>query len=564
MSILSDESRPLLDVGRIGSDPSIGAAAKEQASYRLLAVTWVAFATIIRFASVARLPLANGEAYYATWSRFLDWSYYDHPPLMAWMVRATTMLGASSGGIRLGPVLCAGAFGLLFYRLAERFFGPRAAFFSLILVTAIPVFLISSFVLNPEAPLAPLWVGYLLVLEGMRERDESYRPLLAGLLLGAAFLAKYTAVLLVPTTFIYLAASAPSRRWLRRPSLYAGGAIGGGGVSLVLFCDAHGWPTLQLHFVERGSVGVPVAGENTINHLMEDASTPGTSALQNVARLLVGQFLSYSPLLAPILLVALVRIARNARRDDRDLFLASFSWPALLLLLAAMLRLRDAEQHWTMVAFIPAAIAAGRYADEAWSSTRRVSRLAVSGVALSFFAFALGVVHFHSNAIVALMPARYDARADMANEMTSWEPVRASIGRAVRAAKNGKRDEGDNAPVVLASNHYALCGKLLMEMDDVPNVYCPTSRRSAFDFFERRDPPRDATVVVLTDDIHTELPAGLESRTCALSDEVDVDRAGRQVARYFVHTCRPIVNGASAPRAAQSAPQELEKRASRD
>ena len=88
MSILSDESRPLLDVGRIGSDPSIGAAAKEQASYRLLAVTWVAFATIIRFASVARLPLANGEAYYATWSRFLDWSYYDHPPLVAWMVRA--------------------------------------------------------------------------------------------------------------------------------------------------------------------------------------------------------------------------------------------------------------------------------------------------------------------------------------------------------------------------------------------------------------------------------------------------------------------------------------------
>ena len=34
------------------------------------------------------LPLGNGEAYYYSWSRFLDWSYYDHPPLVAWMVRA--------------------------------------------------------------------------------------------------------------------------------------------------------------------------------------------------------------------------------------------------------------------------------------------------------------------------------------------------------------------------------------------------------------------------------------------------------------------------------------------
>ena len=38
------------------------------------------------------LPLGNGEAYYYSWSRFLDWSYYDHPPLIAWMVRLTTAL----------------------------------------------------------------------------------------------------------------------------------------------------------------------------------------------------------------------------------------------------------------------------------------------------------------------------------------------------------------------------------------------------------------------------------------------------------------------------------------
>ena len=62
--------------------------------------------------------------------------------------------------------------------------------------------------------------------------------------------------------------------------------------------------------------------------------------------------------------------------------------------------------------------------------------------------------------------------------------------------------------VVLASNHYSLCGRLMFEMGDSPPVYCPTARRSAFDFFDRRDPPADATVVALTTDIHEELPAG--------------------------------------------------------
>src|SRR5580698_3832357 len=204
MTSLTDESSPLLEVH---ASPADDVAERSEPNYRVLAAWWVGIATVVRFVCVARLPLGNGEAYYYSWSKFLDWSYYDHPPLVAWMVRATTVLGASPAAVRLGPILAAGAFGLLFYRLAERLFRPRAAFLALVLVTALPVFLGSSFVLNPEAPLAPLWVGFLVVLEGMRKRDGWWRPLLAGVLLGFAFLAKYTAILLVPSAFLYLAFS---------------------------------------------------------------------------------------------------------------------------------------------------------------------------------------------------------------------------------------------------------------------------------------------------------------------------------------------------------------------
>jgi hypothetical protein len=532
MNNLTDDSLPLIEVD---ADPSqAGARVSSAPSYRVLAWSWVAAATVARLLCIARLPLGNGEAYYYSWSRFLDWSYYDHPPLVAWMVRATTTFGSWPAAVHLGPVIASGLFGLLFHRLAERLVRPRAALLALVVVTALPVFLASSFIVNPEAPLAPLWVGFLLAVLAMRDRDEPYRPLVAGVLLGAAFLAKYTALLLVPAAFLYVAASPSMRRWLKRPSFYAGGLTALFiALPVVAWNVVRGWPSVRLHFVERASVGVPVAGENTVNELVAISSSSGAGVLQGVARVLVGQLMSYSPLLAPLLVIGLVRALRRFRSDDRDLFVTAFTWPVLLPLLAAMFAVKDAEQHWTMVAFIPAAIAAGQVVDEAWSRSRRLPIVTLVGVSVSWVLFFVLNIHVYSTVFLRLIPpGSYDPRADIANELAGWDQVSEAMKRAASAA---------SGRVVLASNHYSVCGRLLYETHDTPAVYCPTARKSAFGFFNRQDPPADASVVVLTSDIHSELPAGLAGRVCGPADAVDIARDGRPVAHYKIRTCAPTV-----------------------
>jgi hypothetical protein len=554
MNQLTDDSLPLIEVEADAGDEHLDhremgfggvrsrAVAGVVPTFRVLAWWWVGLATVARLLCVARLPLGNGEAYYYSWSRFLDWSYYDHPPLVAWMVRLTTLFGAwqAPAAVHLGPVLASGAFGLLFHRLAERLVRPRAAFLALVVVTALPVFLASSFIVNPEAPLAPLWVGCLLAVLAMRDHDEPYRPLVAGLLLGFAFLAKYTALLLVPAILLYVVASPSMRRWLRRPSFYAGGLTALFiALPVVAWNVARGWPSLRLHFVERAGVSVPVAGENTVNQLVAISSSSGSGFLQGVARVAVGQLMSYSPLLAPLLVVGLVRALRRFRSDDRDLFVTAFTWPVLLPLLAAMVALKDAEQHWTMVAFVPAAIAAGRSVDDAWTKAKRPPVLASLGVALTGIAFVVANVHAHSTVLLNLIPAdKYDPRADMINELAGWDQVNAAMTEAARGA---------SGRVVLASNHYSLCGRLLFETNDSPPTYCPTARRSAFAFFGRQDPPVDATVIALTSDIHEELPAGLQGRDCSVVDHVTVERGGRPVAHYAVQSCAPAVATANAP-----------------
>lgn len=545
MNELTDDSLPLIECEAHPADGQ--GQASEQPSYRVLAWSWVAAATAVRLLCIAHLPLGNGEAYYYTWSRFLDWSYYDHPPLVAWMVRLTTTFGSSPALVHLGPVIASGVFGLLFHRLAERLVGSRAALLALMVVTALPVFLASSFIVNPEAPLAPLWVGFLIAVLAMRDREEPTLPLVAGVLLGFAFLAKYTALLLVPSSLIYFAVSKPMRRWLRRPSFYGGGlAALFIALPVVAWNFVRDWPSIRLHLIERRAVSVPVSGENTVNELVAVSSSSGSGFLQGLARVLVGQAMSYSPLLVPLLVLGLVHALRRARRDDRDLFLSAFTWPVLLPLLAAMVVLKDAEQHWTMVALIPASIAAGRAIDDAWTKARRPTLMAWTawaGVSLSVILFAVINIHVHSTAFLRLIPAtKYNPRADIANELAGWDRVSAAMDRAASRA---------SGRVVLASNHYSVCGRLLFETHDMPPTYCPTAGRSAFTYFDRQDTPPDATVVLLTSDIHDGLPAGLAGRACAPVDTVEIERAGRAVAHYVVTSCAPLVSHAGPSRLAR-------------
>jgi 4-amino-4-deoxy-L-arabinose transferase-like glycosyltransferase len=52
--------------------------------------------TVFHVAYAGWLALSPQEAYYWEWSRRLDLSYFDHPPLAAWTIRlCTALLGDS-------------------------------------------------------------------------------------------------------------------------------------------------------------------------------------------------------------------------------------------------------------------------------------------------------------------------------------------------------------------------------------------------------------------------------------------------------------------------------------
>src|SRR5947209_4176422 len=49
--------------------------------------------------------LQDDEAYYWVYSKFLDWGYFDHPPMIALMIKVGTLFFGHHLGVRLLPVL---------------------------------------------------------------------------------------------------------------------------------------------------------------------------------------------------------------------------------------------------------------------------------------------------------------------------------------------------------------------------------------------------------------------------------------------------------------------------
>ncbi|MDR7543973.1 MAG: glycosyltransferase family 39 protein [Armatimonadota bacterium] len=207
----------------------------------------------MRIAVAAAAPLLADEAYYWLWSRRLDWSYLDHPPMIAYLVRLSTVAGDAQFWVRL-PALVLGvatAWGL--YRLGQEMFSERVGFLAALLYQVTPVLGGTGVFSTPDAPLSLAWVSaMLLVWQALRGRPWRWAG--AGVALGLGLLSKLYLPLLAAGIVLYLWAREPG--WLRRPHPYAAAGIAAALFAPVLYWNwTHGWAAVRFVVAERAEPG---------------------------------------------------------------------------------------------------------------------------------------------------------------------------------------------------------------------------------------------------------------------------------------------------------------------
>src|SRR5690606_21610218 len=97
------------------------------------------------------LELHSDEAYYWVYSRFLDWGYFDHPPMVAVFIRLGDALLHNELGLRLLTIITSGLSFHFLWLIVKRY-GVNARWF-IALFSSILIYHVYGFTSTPDSAL---------------------------------------------------------------------------------------------------------------------------------------------------------------------------------------------------------------------------------------------------------------------------------------------------------------------------------------------------------------------------------------------------------------------------
>lgn len=200
----------------------------ETSQWRSMATSfwiWLGAITLTRIAllMVANTELGPDEAQYWFWSRSLEAGYFSKPPMVAWLIAATTSLfGNAEWAVRLSaPLLHAGTASFIFLT-AKQFFDQRTATISGLIWLLLPGVAISSSLVTTDAALLLFWSAGMFALSRIITSENASLTGFVGLgvAIGLGMLSKYAMLYFIAGLALAFALSRDVRAKLITPALF--------------------------------------------------------------------------------------------------------------------------------------------------------------------------------------------------------------------------------------------------------------------------------------------------------------------------------------------------------
>jgi hypothetical protein len=184
-----------------------------------------------------QIPLTEDEAYYRLWALAPALSYYDHPPMVAWMMAAGRwIVGDTALGLRIVGVLATALCTLALWRTAYLLIGQRQAITATAFAVVMPLLAVGAIVMTPDTPSVLFFVLGAWALAELNASRSAHWWLAVGLFAGLGLLSKYTNFFFGLAIVVWLMSSKQNWPWFKAWQLYAGGAL-----SLALFTPVVMW-----------------------------------------------------------------------------------------------------------------------------------------------------------------------------------------------------------------------------------------------------------------------------------------------------------------------------------
>lgn len=267
--------------------------------------------------------LAHDEAYYWLYAQHLAWGYFDHPPLIALLIKAGYSIFPNELGVRLFPLLMGAGTLYLIYLLSEETLKSISTLIMLLVSVVMIHSHVGGFLAIPDLPVIFFAALFLYLYKKYLKYNTYGLALLLGLAGTAMLYSKYHGVLVLIFT---LAANVSI---LRRRSFYIIPVVIAVGMLPHLFWQMqNNFPTFEYHLVSRSQA---YKIEYTLNYL-------------------VGQVLLAGPFIGLLLFYFAAKAKSTPISFDRILKVNFYGFFIFFLFMSFK---GHVEAHWTAIGYIP-------------------------------------------------------------------------------------------------------------------------------------------------------------------------------------------------------------------
>ena len=249
----------------------------------------------------AFLPLHGDEAYYWMWSHHLQTGYYDHPPMVAFMIHLTNYISESEWGVRLGNVISFTIAAFYVFKFTAELSDEKTALNAVLIFLSVIIVNAGYIITTTDAPTILFWTLSLYYTYRAIFFGSLQEYILAGIMLGLLMMSKYTSILLIFSILIFILLK--RRDILNNIKFYIALLIALAIVSPMVWWNyKHDWISFlfQIHHGSSGSFNINFGSFTTF---------------------IAGQFGIFSPVFAWVLFYYLYK-EKLFYKDDKLFFLA--------------------------------------------------------------------------------------------------------------------------------------------------------------------------------------------------------------------------------------------------
>lgn len=384
---------------------------KEQISWQHRFYWLTVILAVFRIFLSVYLDLTPDETYYWQLSCNPDFSYYDHPPMVAWLIALVRLLpGEHQLYIRILAIAASATTSWLVFLIGRDWLkSEKIGFWAAFMVNFTPAGMALGFITTPDTPLAVAWsVAMFCFLKAINDTRDRWW-IATGLALGFGALSKYNMIFFVPGVAVTILAFKKNRYLVGTRRYWLMVLLAAIGTLPVIYWNMnYDWISFKFQFAH---------GLTPVNR----------GVLHNFGEFFGGQLATIGLVLFPVLwLVAFINARKSWNdQDETRFFLVWLALPSMLFFAYTGLKSK-VEANWPQVAYLSVMLLTAEWVCSAKEPSKRLVWVIAPSAILAILAI------FQSMTLLLPLPGR----SDITLRMHGWRQLGEIVQRIDRETGN--------------------------------------------------------------------------------------------------------------------------------